>query len=124
MCDHPPSHSDDGKSDGTFDPSADQTDPGSKDVVPACCAEDPGGKCCGTWRLKYESGEPDAGGYGGGSMALMFFLGMFSVVIIGTAVIFYIKRKHALENQSQSGEEMSSMSLGGGEASEAEYSAL
>jgi hypothetical protein len=94
LCEEPPSHTDDGKSDGTFDPSADQIDPGTKNTVPACCSDDPSGECCGQWRAKYDSKEVASGGYGGGSMALMFFLGMFTVAIVAVGVVFWLRRRH------------------------------
>ena len=120
LCEEPPSHTDDGKSDGTFDPSTDQIDPGTKNTVPACCSDDPSGECCGQWRAKYDtkntvptccsddpsgeccgqwrakydSNEVASGGYGGGSMTLMFFLGMFTVAIVGVGVVFYLRKRH------------------------------
>jgi hypothetical protein len=135
LCTQPPSHTDDGKSDGTFDPSADQTDPGTKDVVPACCSEDPAGACCGKWRAKYESNEVASGGYTGGSMAGMFFLGMFSVLIIGAGVVFVLRRRHSEQNGSSFDDNSSgtmlepmfsssSTGVGGATISETEYSAL
>ena len=127
LCESPPSHTDDGTTSGNIDPSADQNDPGTKDVVPACCSEDPAGACCGTWRAQYESDEVAAGsyGYGGGSMFLMFFLGMCSVGIVGIAAVFFTKRNQMLSRQN--GEELmgfSSSGVGVSEESAADYSAL
>jgi hypothetical protein len=126
LCDSPPSNIDGGgDATGTFNPSADQIDPGSKDVVPACCSEDPASECCAAWRNTFENKEAGAStGYGGGSMALMFFVGMFAAAAVAVGAVFFMRRRQMGRDSDNSTGPMFSSSAGGSSASEADYSAL
>ena len=117
LCKAPPSDQDDGGA-GTYDPAADQNDPGR--FGPGGQGGGSGGGS-GTTAGGADGGS--TGGYTGGSMAGMFFGGMITVIVLGGGLVVWQRRRAAMR---EGGGDMFSSTWrpSAGAVTEAEYNEL